>query len=507
MRPRPDRFAVFAALKRRATPVCLLAGALLPLAFAPYDFWPLAIFIAALVLAIWRDLGERAARKAGFAFGFGAFLTGTYWLYISVAVFGQAPTWLAIGLMLGLVLIMAVYYALTAWTIARLAGQRAGWLAWLIVCPSAWVVAEWLRGWVLSGFPWISLGYSQLSSPLAGFAPLLGVYGVSFAVVLVAALLVAAVATARVGERITFVVGAVGLLIAGAALRPVTWIESLDESLSVALVQGGIDQDKKWLPEWQLPTLERYRDFTAKNLDADVIVWPEVALPALRQQLDVYLGAIDEMLENSDTALAYGVLDVRGEPRRTSNALLTLGRGKGEFHKHHLVPFGEYFPVPGFVREWMRLQSLPYADMSAGAAEQLGISLAGFRVASSICYEDAFASEQRHFFPQAAFIVNVTNDAWFGDSIAPHHHLDIARMRSLESQRWQLRAANTGVTAVIAPDGSVTERMPQFEAGVVRGEIGLRQGATPYVILGNTPLVLLLSLLLGFFEIRRRRRL
>ncbi len=494
-------------LQAHPTLVSFLAGVLLPLAFAPFDLWFLAILLVAGVLGLWRSLNVSLARRAGFAFGFGAFLTGTYWLYISIAVFGKAPGWLAIALMLGMILIMAFYYALTAWVVARLAGPASGVISWLLVCPAAWVLGEWLRGWVLSGFPWVSLGYSQLSSPLAGFAPVLGVYGVSLVVVLLAALLVALAQSSSWRYRWQYGAAIVVIFLLGGGLKSVTWVESVDEPLKAALIQGGIDQDKKWLSEWRQPTLDLYRNLTGSNLDADVVVWPEVSLPAAEVQVLPYLEEIDQLLTKNKVSLAFGILDIQSEPRSVHNALLTRGEGAGRFYKHHLVPFGEYFPVPAFVREWMRLQSLPYADMNRGAARQPGITLAGHRVATSICYEDAFASEQRHFFPEAAFIVNVTNDAWFGDSIAPHHHLDIARMRSLESQRWQLRAANTGITAIIADDGGVVDRIPQFEAGVLRGLVELRHGSTPYVLLGNGPLMLLAFLLLLFFEVRRRRKL
>lgn len=488
------------ALLARPRTLAFFAGLILPLAFAPFSIWPLAIIIVAGMLWLWQTMAGRNAFWCGFWFGAGAFLAGTYWIYISVAVFGKAPGWLAISLMLGLVLIMAVYYGLTAWLISRYApASRPGFALWM-VAPVAWVFFEWARGWLLTGFPWVSLGYSQLESPLAGFAPLLGVYGVSLFVVMVAIGLRDALSRRWAGLLVSL-----ALLVVGGGLNQIEWTSRAGDDLSVALIQGAVAQDKKWLAETRLPTMNYYQAQSLANRDADVIVWPEVAIPAVESAVLGYLDSLGNELERANTALVLGVLQYQPASRQMHNAMVTRGNASGVFRKHHLVPFGEYFPVPAFVREWMRLQSLPNSDMTPGDVKQRGLSVAGYPVASSICYEDAYASEQHYFFPAATFIINITNDAWFGDSIAPHHHLDIARMRSLESGRWQLRAANTGVTAIIAPSGELSGQLPQFEPGVLKGRIAPRKGQTPYLMLGNAPLISLCFALLVFFEIRYRR--
>ncbi len=479
-----------------------LAGLLVPLAFAPFDAWWLLPLLLLVPVIGWPDLPPRDAFRAGFAFGAGTFLAGTYWLYISVHVFGGAPLWLAIILMLGLVLIMALYFGLIAGMVSRYLRDDTSYFVRCLVLAGSWVLFEWLRGWVLSGFPWLSLGYSQLNSPLGGFAPLLGVYGISLVVIVLTVSLARLLTSA---QKIVPLIVLISLLGIGQLLRGVDWTDNAGASRSVALIQGSESQDQKWLPENRRPTLELYWRLTRQNLDSDIIIWPEVALPIVRQRLPAFEADLDKILKESSTSLAYGILDARAGTDQYYNALVTLGTASGTYNKHHLVPFGEYFPVPDQVREWMRLMSLPAADLASGAARQGPLQLAGMDVAASICYEDAFASEQRHFFPDARFIVNVTNDAWFGDSIAPHHHLDIARMRSLESGRWQLRVANTGITAIIDARGRVVERLPQFETGVLNGRIEPRGGLTPYLMLGNSPLILLSFLMLGVFELRRRR--
>ncbi|MEM7278608.1 MAG: apolipoprotein N-acyltransferase [Pseudomonadota bacterium] len=482
----------------------LISGLCLPLGFAPFSYWWLLPLLLLVPLLSWPLVEGRAAFKLGFVFGAGVFLSGTYWLYISVHVFGGSPLWLAVLLMLGLVAIMALYFGLTAVLVTRLCSVGSSVLAQILVWVAAWVLLEWLRGWVLSGFPWISLGYGLIDSPLAGYAPLLGVYGVSLTLIVFSVLLKVALQLASWRSLYPLACAAV-LMFAGQWLTKLDWTETIDSDVRVLLVQGSIEQDKKWLPESLYPTLQLYHDLTQQGLGADVIVWPEVSLPANRQQLPAFINQMHVQAEQAGSSLALGILDYDFDLESSRNSLLAIGNTSGIYAKRHLVPFGEYFPVPDFVREWMRLMSLPASDIIAGDAEQPLLVLGGYPVASSICYEDAFASEQRSAFPEAKFIVNVTNDAWFGDSIAAHHHLDIARMRSLESGRWQLRVANTGITAIIDSTGALRDYLPQFTAAALPGSIQARGGLTPYLATGDAPMMSFCLIVLVFFEIRRRR--
>lgn len=480
----------------------LAAGLTFPLAFAPFGAWWYAPVVVALGAALWPALTPRQAAGAGFAFGAGAFLTGTYWLYISITIFGGAPPALSIFLMLGLVLVMAVYYAGTAWVVARLARGDARHLLWLL--PAAWVTMEWLRGWLLSGFPWLSLGYSQTDGPLAGFVPVGGVYGGGLAVALVAAALIVLVREPR--WRLPAAVIVLAVPAAGAGLGRIDWTGPAGEPLRAALVQGAITQDRKWLPEERAPTLALYRRLTLAEADADIIVWPEVAVPAETSQVAGYLAGIDRIMEARDASLLLGIMDYDEDLGGYSNSVLLLGPGEGIYRKRHLVPFGEYFPVPDFLREWMRLMSLPYTDTVAGPEQPELLEAAGERVALTICYEDAFGAEQLYAFPEATLLVNVSNDAWFGDSIAPHQHLQIARLRSLEAGRWQLRATNTGITAFIDPRGRIHALSPQFETAVLRARVQPRTGLTPYAATGNWPVVGICLALLAAGALAARRR-
>lgn len=478
----------------RARWIAAAVGATLPLGFAPFRIALVIPLSVAVLWALWDDRRPGPAAGIGFAWGAGAFLTGTYWLYISIHVFGQAPIFLAVLLMLGLVAIMALYPALLGYAVARWAPD--GPVRWMVVLPGTWVLVEWLRGWLLSGFPWLSLGYGMVDTPLRGYAPMLGVQGVSLATAMLAGCLVAIFACRGRG-RIPPAVVIVIVVIAGQALAAIHWTRPQDRQLSVALIQGAVPQDRKWLPDQRQPTKDLYLDLTRAELGRDLVIWPEAAIPAVvGDEIDFLEDVLDEA-RNAGTTVALGMLEQDPRDGRYFNSLLVLGEQPAVYRKRHLVPFGEYFPVPDFVREWMRLLSLPYSDITPGPVRQAPLPVAGTLAAPSICYEDAFGAEQLDFLPEAGLLLNVSNDAWFGDSIAPHQHLQIARMRSLEAGRYLLRTTNTGISAVIAPDGTVVARSPQFETQVLEADIRPYAGATPYVRVGNAA-VLLVAMLMAF---------
>jgi len=475
-----------------------LLGSLTMLSFAPVGWYVLAP--ALLVPLLWSSyaLTSRDAAWNGFWYGCGLFLTGTYWLYISVHVFGEAPLWVAIIIMLGLVMIMGLYYALCCWLINRVAGGSLRRLA--LVAAPAWVAIEWLRGWFLSGFPWMSLGYAQIDSPLAGFAPLVGVYGVSLLVVVSAVAML--IALIRPGQTRN-IAAAVAVLpwIAGLPLQATSWTKPAGPALRTSIIQGGVSQDRKWTREQFLPTLTLYRESLAANAGSSLVVWPEVALPTTIDIVDDYLRQLQREIDARRQTLLLGILerDLSGE--RIYNSVLMLNGGKRQlYRKRHLVPFGEYFPVPDFVRNWMRLMSLPHNDLAAGDARQpLLTTRDGHALAVAICYEDAYASEQLYALPDASILINVSNDAWFGDSIAPHQHLEIARMRALEVGRYVVRSTNNGISAFIGPDGRILERGAQFEYVALTADVTPLSGLTPFARFGNWPVVSLCLSVLGFF--------
>ncbi len=481
------------------------AGVGLVAAFAPFGWYWLAPLLLACLIFVWEKSGARQAAWTGFAFGFGLFAAGTWWLYVSLNILGGLWPPLALFLMLVFVLVNASFPALVGYIVVR-CSPASGPLRWLLLFPAIWTLTEWLRGWVLTGFPWMSIGYSQAESPLGALAPIAGVYGVTWLAALLGGLLVMSALSARKQRLIA--VGAIGCLIASSmALHDRIWTQDTGNDFHVRLVQGAIPQERKWLPEQRQPTLDLYRELSFSETPLDLVVWPEAAIPAFPFEVSDFLQAMHDEMTARNTQLFAGILTYDIERDVFLNTLLALGAEQGQYHKRHLVPFGEYFPVPEFVRRLMRLVNLPSEDVSAGIADQKPLYAKGVPVAVTICYEIAYGSEQLDFFPEAQLLVNVSNDAWFGDTIAPHQHLQINQFRARETGRYLLRSTNTGLTAVINPAGHVVERIPQFEPGVINATIRPHVGLTPYMRFGNwLPITAMLVLTAAGVWLSNRRK-
>jgi len=485
--------------------IAFASGAACSLAFAPASLFPLAVVCPAMLLLLWEGSSPRRAAGIGFAFGAGLFLSGTYWIYTAVHVFGHAPAWLAVFLMLGLVAIMASYYALAGWLLARFL-PGAGALRWLAAFPGLWVLMEWLRGWLFSGFPWLETGYAHSDSPLAGLAPVGGIHLVTLASALTAGALLA-VFRGGTRVRVSALVLVAMLWSLGAALRERSWTEPTGQEVSVAIVQGAIPQDLKWQDSHRQASLDLYRRMTAQVLGTDLIVWPEAAVPALAHEVGPYLARLWEDAEEERSDLMLGLLRYDERTGRYYNGLLALsGETAGWYYKRRLVPFGEFFPVPHFVRSWMRLMSLTYVDMSPGGDDQPPLEAAGQKVGVTICYEDAYGSEQLAVLDEATLLVNVTNNAWFGDSTAPHQQMQMARFRALEAGRYLVRATSNGISGIIGPRGEVLGTAAQFVPEVLRGTVRPFTGLTPYARTGNWPVLMLAALLAAGARFLARRR-
>jgi apolipoprotein N-acyltransferase len=501
---RPGRLLTF--LRLFLAPFAL--GATAVLGFAPFEFYFVPPVTLAALLLIWlRCRTLKSAAVVGFAFGAGLFLVGVSWVYVSLHVYGGMATPVAAFFTLLFCLIQACYPALACAILQRLRASTP--VRLMLLFPALWAVTEWMRSWILSGFPWLSIGYSQVpSSPLAGYAPLLGVYGVSLITAAVAGAAASAIdgffrrpSAPKPGKRSSgFIAGicvAGILVIAGAALKTHQWTHPVGEPTSVTLLQGNIPQELKWRPERALATLETYRELL-RSADSKLIVLPETALPMLNVDLPSdYLKALaDRALQNGGDIL-YGVpeLDPSGN---YYNSVMSIGSGPAQtYRKHHLVPFGDYFPLRPVLGWIMKLLHIPMSDFSHGGQVQKPIQVAGQKVAVNICYEDAFGEEIIRQLPEATMLANFTNDAWWGDTVASRQHLQMAQMRALETGRPMLRATNTGVTAIIDPGGQIVASAPEFTTTTVSGKVRGYQGSTPYIEFGNGgTLVLALAMLL-----------
>lgn len=477
---------------------------LLSFAFAPFALWPLAVLAPALLFWLLEGAGPRRAAWLGFCFGVGCFTAGTWWLFVSIQGFGGAPAWLAVLLVAGLVAVMSGYLALLGGLAARVLPVSGAW-RWLAGLPALWWLIEWLRGWFLSGFGWLSLGYSQVDTWLAGFAPVGGAHLISFMLATMAGALV------MLRTRGLAWLPMAVLLVPwplGAALDRIDWTRPAGAPVRVAVVQGAIPQDQKWVADNLDATMQRYRDLTLPELGTPLVVWPESAIPDLANNYIEFLQSLSREARARGTGLLLGLIRQEpsgpGEPPRYFNSILALDDDLQFHDKHHLVPFAEFFPVPKFVRRWMRLMNLPYSDFTAGDAEQKPLRIAGLVLEASICYEDAYAPTRLRGLREATALVNVTNDAWFADSPARYQHLQISRMRAQEARRDLIRAANDGVSAVIGPRGELRATAPEYRPAVLRSTVGPRTGLPPYARTGNLPLLAFSGLLLLLAVARAR---
>ena len=493
--------------------LALAAGALTPLALAPFDLWPLGLLSIALFYLGLRGLTPRAALWRGWSYGFGAFAAGTSWVYVSIHDYGAAAVPLAALLTLLFVAGLGLLFALTAWVWSRWLRRERAPLLDALTFAALWVAQEALRGWLFTGFPWLYAGYAQLDGPLAGLAPLGGVWLLSFAVALSAALLINLAELLQRWPRLL----AAGLLLVtlwggGLWFAAHPWTEPAGTALRVVAVQGNVEQNLKWDPAQLNAQLALYRDLTLNAPPADLYVWPETAVPVLREYAEGYLSGIGRLLAERDAALITGLplreSDAEGRPRYY-NALQVVGRGEGTYLKQKLVPFGEYVPLQDLLRGLIAFFDLPMSDFARGPAGQPPLRAHDYAIAPYICYEVVYPEFAADYAAQSALLLTVSNDAWFGTSIGPLQHLQMARMRALESGRWMIRATNNGVTALIDPFGRLAAVAPQFERAVLQGEVLPMQGLTPYLQWRAWPLATLCALLLGWPLLagRRERRL
>ncbi len=505
----------------RAASIAVLAGAVLPLAFAPIGGFPLAVLSPAILFFLCFQAPPRQALIFGYLFGVGFFGVGISWVFVSFYKFGGMGGVLSVAATVLFVLFLALFPAIMSWLSRRFFSRLSPVAYFMLVMPALWVVFEWVRGWIFTGFPWLNLGYSQTDSVLAGLAPVLGVYGISWALVLSAGLLLS---TAWQVGRQRLVSLAMLVLLWGAAgmLTQVEWSEPHGSPLTASLIQGNVPQNLKWRPEQRAPTIDLYTRLSRERWDRDLVIWPETALPAYFHQAETFLqGLAREARDNGGATLLIG-LPVMSETNGEQyyNAVVRVGTGDDAgnegvpsqiYKKSHLVPFGEYIPFKAVLGGLLDILQVPMANFSRGASVQPLLTLVdkkdGQKISVSICYEDAFGEEVIRNLPAATLLVNVSNDAWFGDSFAPHQHLQMARMRSMETARPMLRATNNGVSAIINYRGTVLAVSPQFEVAVLDGVVQPRSGATPYVRVGNWPMLLGLLLALGLacYWARNRR--
>ncbi|KJY68923.1 apolipoprotein acyltransferase [Vibrio coralliilyticus] len=494
---------LFHRLKRPLAAV--FVGALTTFAFAPFQLWPLAILSPLLLLALIHQQSAKRALWIGYAWGIGQFATGISWVHISIDNFGGMPKIASVFLMALLVGYLAIYSALFAWSLNRYF-PHSNRTRFLLAVPAIWLICDWLRGWVMTGFPWLWLGYSQIDSPLANFAPIGGVELLTLLLIISAGSIIYAFSQR---QWLHLLIPAV-IFSTGYGLKSANWVTiDPDSTTKIALIQGNVDQAKKWLPQERWPTIMKYTDLTRENWDADIIIWPEAAIPAFEFEISSYLSNLDSAAKMNNSAVITGVVN-QGEDRQFYNSILTVGKTpygdysfdmSERYHKHHLLPFGEFVPFEEILRPLAPFFNLPMSSFSRGDFIQPNIEANGKQMAPALCYEIIFNEQVReNVTDDTDFILTLSNDAWFGKSIGPLQHMEIARMRALELGKPVIRSTNNGVTAVTDYKGNITTQIPQFETEVLRAEVTSTQGQTPYREFGTWPLYIwvILSLVAGW---------
>ena len=484
-----------------------LLGGISVFGFAPFYLFPIPIFSLAALFFLLRKSGPGSALPASYAFGLGWFLAGVSWVYVSLHDYGAMPMPLAGLATLLAAAFLAIFPALAMWLTMSLAmrWQVTARVRWLVLAPVFWSLLEWVRDWLLTGFPWQAIGYAQAPySPLAGYAAVLGVFGVSWLSALTAGAL-SLLPGAVFRHKLEMLLLVLAVWLGGYGLARIEWTHALGEPVSVSLLQGNVAQEMKFNPDKLADTLIRYRRMIQEST-ARLIVTPETAAPVMLDALPAdYLNSLAAHARQQGGDLLLGVPE-RLADGRYFNSMVSLGSAPPQtYRKVHLVPFGEFLP-PGF--GWIvTVLKIPLSNFSRGPVVQPPFTVAGQRVAVNICYEDVFGEELIHALPEATMMANVSNDAWFGDSFAPWQHLQIAQMRALETRRWWLKANNTGITAILDQQGRVVARLAPFTTDALRGTAQGRGGATPYVRGGNYPYLTLafLALLLAAWLGRRSR--
>jgi apolipoprotein N-acyltransferase len=490
------------------------------LAFAPFNAWWLAFIVFPIWFYLQTKLTEHSFKAAWF-FNFGYFAAGVSWIHVSIAEHGGLPLIISIGMIAVLCAYLALFPAFAIWLSNRLFNKRL----WPFALPLIWLAMEWARAHFLTGFPWLSIGYSQLEGPLSGWLPVIGEIGVSAMLVLITLSLGLSFRIKQqnggwkiYGLQSLLLTGIV--CVSGLVLNSINWTLPTGVVKTVTMIQGNIEQTVRWVPEQDRPIMQKYWNLSADQWQSDIIIWPEAAIPKLEIAAAGFLDLLDGKAADTNTALITGIVDVNYSTEIISNNLLSLGNDKeGEnslpytyghqnrFAKHHLLPIGEFVPFESFLRDVAPIFDLPMSSFARGDYVQANLLANGISLAPAICFEIAFPNQIRaNLVEDTDAIITVSNDAWFGDSHGPHQHLEIAQMRAKEFGLPIFRSTNNGVTAFIDHKGAISAVAPQFEDAVLTQKVSLVDGTTPYRKYGNLPTYLFFILLfsIGIFLKRRQ---
>ena len=474
----------------------IFAGVLLPFAFAPVGLYGLAILSPFVLLLLLQHSSPKQALYQGLGYGIGFFGVGVYWVFISIYLYGQTNLFLAGLITAGFILILSLFPAIMAYIFTKLFINNHKSSKYILAFPSLWVLLEWVRSWFLTGFPWLLLGESQTRSPLHGFAPVVGIYGLSFLVLVTSGLLfliVDNIKKSKPKSTIKFILSILLIWLTGYGLSFIHWTKPISNLFSVSLVQGNIKQDLKWSPHQAQKSLDLYKKLSMPYLGkSPMIIWPEAAITYLLPDAIPHLNDLNKIAQKDLTGIITGIPIPAHQ--QYYNGAIVLGDGSGHYFKQHLVPFGEYVPFEQHLRGLFGFLNLPMSDFSAGPSHQPLFDIRAVKIAPFICYEIAYSSLVRDDLPEANVLVTVSDDAWFNQSAALAQHTQIAQFAAEMTQRYMLVDTNSGETAIINPDGKILIKAPINTATVITANIKAMAGNTPWTILGNLPILILIFL-------------
>lgn len=502
--------------------LAIISGTLITFSLAPFEFWPLAIVAAGLLFYCLEGRNSAAAFGIGWLFGAGLFGSGSSWVYVSVHDFGYTSAPLALFLTFLFCGGLAMLTGVTCMLYAKLAQGRGDkkkatpMMYRLLLFSALWVLGEWTRTWLLSGFPWLFVGYSQATAPLASWAPIIGVYGLSFILVMSGATLASLVVQLKNRTRTKVLqrhtVFAIALVLvfwcAPLALKDIQWTQRYGNAIAVSFVQANISQHDKWTPQRLQPTLALYETMTqqAFKQGSDLVIWPEAAIPTYYQYANDFLDRIENQARPLDAALITGIPTRDTYSDSVYNSVIAFGNGSGVYHKQRLVPFGEYVPMSNLLGNLMAFFELPASSMKSGSKDQQALSIHNWTARPLVCYEIVYPALAAEAAELSDVLITISNDSWFGASLGPLQHLQMAQMRALETGRYVLRGTGNGVSAIIDEHGNIVTRSEQFQQQLLTGEFYLTANNTPWVSGGSTlvPALLMLAVVGAGFQIYRQ---